>query len=93
MILIICDYIHTLQEKARKKILFNTWYPLITPFGGVTEMGSVPILEKKNMFVEQTYTKRCTIFLQVYYQTRALICRININDNLIDQERRFRYVS
>jgi hypothetical protein len=86
--------IYTLYRKKQGKKYYSTLgTPLIAPFGGVTEMGSVPILEKKNMFVEQTYTKRCTIFLQVYYQTRALICRININDNLIDQERRFRYVS
>jgi hypothetical protein len=59
----ICDYTHNRREKARKNILFNTWYrPLIAPFGGVAEKGSVPIQEKKIWFLNKHIPSNAQLF-------------------------------
>jgi len=85
--------IHTIGVKKQGNIYYSTLGTDPSSHrSGSGGKGFCANTGKENMVFEQTYTKQCAAFLRVDYQTRALICRININDNSIDQERRFRYV-
>jgi hypothetical protein len=63
MIPIICDYTHNGREKARKNILFITWYrPVFALFGGAAEKGSVPIQERKIWLLNKHIQSNAQLF-------------------------------